>query len=162
MIYRHIYLGEMAVEPSPINMMTDAVKPVLYLVKISTPGKYQTKEEAVKDDLSYVFQVMREGIFLKGFRINELPEDFNLCNPLPARDRIMEEDWSRYRLIRMDTGRKKYSCIGEAMQPGAGYPCRKSWRELFPAIGCYPVVKKDCMIVGFPYVKGGTEDADSG
>ena len=162
MIYRHIYWGLMAVEPGPMNAMTEAAKPAEYLVKIVTPGKYETKEEAMRDDLFYVFRMTGGKPYLEGIPTSEIPDDKDLSGRLPSGDRIEEQDWSRYRIIRLNNGNRNETCLKEIFEKGAGRPCGKPWRKLVPAFGCYPVEKVGYSIIGFPDVKGGRMDAGSG
>ena len=170
MVYRHIYNGLLEVIPGPENCMTDAAKPTSYLVRIITPEWYISREEAARDELEYCFRMDRKGPCLVGLVRDGMRsrapendgsgnEEGNTCL---AVDWIGETDWDRYQMIRLNDRRYGIADTEKMFQKGSGKPCRRPWRKLVPAFGCYPIIKKSGTVIAFPDVEGGTEDAGSG
>ena len=156
MVYRHIYWGRLQVGPNEFNMLTDAVKAKTYLVKIVTPASYHTKEAAEKDDMEYHFDVFDEEAFMVGLpkalqkagMQGDLPCD---CPLFDAIDVIDQNEWTRYRLIRIKDAKKAQGKIDLETFDG-GKPSGKNWKKLFPARGVYPIEKVAWSIIALPDV----------
>ena len=161
MVYRHIYWGLLCIGPDEDNLLTEAVKPKSYLIKIVTPVHYATKEEAEKDDMEYYFQVSNRGTVIKGvpgsfFRHEK--ESGMVPEECPRRDEIRQEDWTRYRIIRL---KENPIAAGShlAINGGGGKPCSKRWNKIFPVADIYPIKKVAYSVIAVPDVKaeGGKE-----
>ena len=165
MIYRHIYWGLLTVGPDESNLLTSAVKEKSYLVKIVTPFEYKTKENAAEDGFEYYFQVIDDHPVILGWHhgLDDLiGEDADIPGSCPLRDKISEENWARYRLIRLydDTG----SMAGDLEKNVIrfGRPSRKAWRKIFPVIGIYHLKKVAYSVIAIPDVNdGGREKCKS-
>lgn len=103
MVYRHIYWGLLSIGPNKNNMLTEAVKTKYYLVKIITPFVYASEEEAKQDPTAYEFAIADGEARIIGLP-GELWEDFkegHIIETCPLIDMIGQEDWTRYRLLRL-------------------------------------------------------------
>ena len=158
MVYRHIYWGLLQIGPSKDNSLTRAVKKKNYLVKITTPKKYDSKEEALSDDFEYHFHVWSgadislfgasRAIQEKVMAGEDLPDDV-----INGYDEIKQDNWPRYRLIRL---KKDAEISEEGIHEGfcqCGTPSAKRWEKLFPVFGSYPVKKIAYTVIALPDVR---------
>ena len=167
MVYRHIYWGLLNIGPSEDNELTEAVKPKAYLVKITTKRAYKTKEEAMEDDMSYAFHVWRDDITLAGSsaKIKEriLNGQGNYGDLFEGYDYIGQEDWPRYRMIRLRDGADITPAGIKEEICRAGRPTGKRWEKIFPVRGEYPLKKIAYSIIALPDVNDeGENNADTG
>ena len=161
MVYRHIYWGLLSVGPDKDNLITNAVKEKNYLVKIVTPRMYRTREEAEKDGFEYYFQVADDHPSLIGRHkdFDELMEKgFEGVEPGPYHDVILEEDWPRYRLIRLYEDPLKGLGSLEENAFRFGKPSGKDWYKIFPVMGIYHLKKAAYSVVALPDVEDGGEE----
>ena len=165
MIYRHIYWGLLTVGPDKHNLLTGAVKEKNYLVKIVTPFEYKTKEEAEQDGIEYYFEVVDDHPCMLGLHHaldGLIDEGMDIPESCPLRDKIEEEDWARYRLIRL---MEKPEYVAENLEENAvryGKPSGKAWKKIFPVIGIYHLKKAAYSIIALPDVDdGGREKCKS-
>ena len=164
MVYKHIYLGLLSIGPNDNNMLTEGVKTKNYLVRIVTPFVYASKEDAQKDPMDYEFAIADGEARLIGLP-GELWEDFDeghIIETCPMIDMIRQEDWTRYRLLRLkcDPGRRG-DWLSEIPDEDVK-PCGKKWTRLAPAMGRYPIEKVACSIIAFPDVSMKEEKKDAG
>lgn len=159
MVYRHIYWGLLQIGPSKDKLMTKAVKKRKYLVKITTPRKYSTKEEAREDDFEYDFNVWSGGEVSLFGASKAIQERLAAGEELPdgvfsGYDEITQDNWPRYQLIRLKADADiSPSGIRDCLCR-CGVPSGKRWEKLFPVYGSYPVRKVAYSIVAFPEVDG--------
>ena len=154
MVYRHIYWGLMSIGPNEHNMLTEVVKTKYYLVKIVSPFVYATKEEAEKASMVYELEVLDEGARIVGlpvelwgaFKEGVIPEG---C---PMIDVISQEDWPRYRLLRVKSSSSKCGNMEEELFKARLKPCGKDWNRLAPSMGRYPIEEVATTIIAFPDV----------
>ena len=163
MVYRHIYWGLLPVRKGPGNSLTGALKPSYYLVKVVSPIVYESRETALEDQMEYCFVAQDEEPYLFGYEEtqDEEREEGKNKDRKPFTDQIFQSDWSRYRIIRLG-GKKKRK--GKKETPKIGLPTAKAWKKLFPAYGCYPLIKVAYSIIGLPEVEAKKEKdhADTG
>lgn len=164
MVYKHIYLGLLSIGPNDNNLLTEAVKEKNYLVRIVTPFVYATEEEAQKDPMAYEFAIADGEARIIGLP-EKLWEDLregNIMETCPMIDMIGQEDWTRYRLLRLkcDPG-KSWDWLSEIPDEEVK-PCGKKWTKLAPAMGRYPIEKVASSIIAFPGVSIKEEKKDAG
>ena len=161
MVYRHIYWGLLTVGPDKGNLLTDAVKEKNYLVKIVTPFSYETKEEADRDGMKYWFCVTDDKPILLGLHkdLDEMVEKgMEVPDDCPLRDQIRQEDWSRYRLIRLKEHAKVAKGDFEEKALRCGKPVGKDWKKLFPVYGVYQLQKVARSVIALPDVEEGERE----
>ena len=165
MIYRHTYWGLLSVGPDEHNLLTSAVKEKNYLGKIVTPFEYKTKEEAVGDAFEYYFQVVDDHPVILGIHhaLDErIEEGWDIPEGCPLRDKISEENWARYRLIRLYDAPENMAGDLEGNVLKYGRPSEKAWRKIFPVIGIYHLKKVAYSVIAIPDVSdGGREKCKS-
>ena len=135
MVYKHIYLGLLSIGPNDNNMLTEGVKTKNYLVRIVTPFVYASKEDA------------QEG---------------HIIETCPMIDMIRQEDWTRYRLLRLKCDPERRGDWLSEIPDEDVKPCGKKWTRLAPAMGRYPIEKVACSIIAFPDVSMKEEKKDAG
>ena len=129
------------------------MKPKAYLVKIITPTEYHTEEEATKDKTEYMFRVYDDMPYLEGSVIDDEGEDGRPRKEAHVTDRIRQKNLERYRLFRLKEIGKDELLNGKPIK--SIKPCGKAWNKLFPAYGCYPLIKLDSNVIALSEVKEG-------